>query len=248
MKTTRNCPMHTETLEDGRWRCECGVLNTKGALAPPHFCFACGAELVEGGTPTTRVVLQRGDITQVSVDAIVNAANERLLGGGGVDGAIHRAAGPRLLEACRHIPEITDGVRCRTGESRITPAFNLNANAIIHTVGPVYRHMTSNSSTRPDGIPPHPDPPAALASCYRSALTLAEDWGHTRIAMPAISCGVYGYPVEEAAQIAKQVIEGHDWDIVEVRFILFDERAYEGFRAVFEPAPPPEDLSSLEMP
>jgi len=129
------------------------------------------------------------DITTLDVDAIVNAANERLLGGGGVDGAIHRAAGRELLDACRAIPEVRPGVRCPTGESRITPGFNLPARFVIHTVGPVWHGGRSRE-------------PELLASCYRSALALASEHGVRSIAFPAISCGIYGYPPGDAARIA----------------------------------------------
>jgi O-acetyl-ADP-ribose deacetylase len=130
-----------------------------------------------------------GDITRLAVDAIVNAANERMLGGGGVDGAIHRAAGPELLEACRRMPEVRSGVRCPTGEARITPGFRLPARYVVHTIGPVWR----------GGDRGEPD---LLASCYRSSLALAVDHRVRSIAFPAISCGVYGYPVDQAASIA----------------------------------------------
>jgi O-acetyl-ADP-ribose deacetylase (regulator of RNase III) len=138
-----------------------------------------------------RVVL--GDITNVQADAIVNAANERLLGGGGVDGAIHRAAGPELLQACRAVPEVRPGVRCPTGEARLTPGFRLPARFVIHTVGPVWRggHRAEDE---------------LLASCYRSALALAAEHGMRTIAFPAISCGAFGYPVARAAQIAVREI------------------------------------------
>ncbi|MDR2012862.1 MAG: O-acetyl-ADP-ribose deacetylase [Rhodanobacter sp.] len=129
------------------------------------------------------------DITTLGVDAIVNAANESLLGGGGVDGAIHRAAGPSLLVACRALPEIRHGVRCPTGEARITPGFALPARWVIHTVGPVWR---GGGHGEPD----------LLARCYRTALHLAHTNGVRSIAFPAISCGVYGYPLDAAAAIA----------------------------------------------
>jgi O-acetyl-ADP-ribose deacetylase len=131
----------------------------------------------------------RGDITTLDVDAIVNAANERMLGGGGVDGAIHRAAGPELLAACRDVPEVRPGVRCPTGEARLTPGFRLPARFVIHTVGPVWHGGARGE-------------PELLARCYRSALTLARDRGLRSIAFPAISCGVYGYPLDEAAAVA----------------------------------------------
>jgi O-acetyl-ADP-ribose deacetylase (regulator of RNase III) len=130
-----------------------------------------------------------GDITRLAVDAIVNAANERMLGGGGVDGAIHRAAGPELLEACHAVPEFRSGVRCPTGEARITPGFRLPARYVIHTVGPVW-HGGDHGE------------PELLARCYRNALALAVEHDVRSIAFPAISCGVYGYPIREAAEIA----------------------------------------------
>jgi len=136
------------------------------------------------------------DITTLALDAIVNAANETLLGGGGVDGAIHRAAGPQLLAACRALPEVRPGVRCPTGEARITPGFHLPARFVIHTVGPVWHGGGS-------------DEPERLASCYRESLRLAAQNGIASIAFPAISCGVYGYPIEKAVAIA--VREARRW-------------------------------------
>ena len=136
------------------------------------------------------------DITTLDVDAIVNAANETLLGGGGVDGAIHRAAGPGLLAECRALPQVRPGVRCPTGEARITGGHRLPARHVIHTVGPVWRGGGSGEA-------------ALLASCYRASLSLADESGVESIAFPAISCGVYGYPPELAVQIA--VREVSDW-------------------------------------
>lgn len=129
------------------------------------------------------------DITTLDVDAIVNAANETLSGGGGVDGAIHRAAGPDLLAACRALPQVRPGVRCPTGDARITPGFALPARWVIHTVGPVWRGGAHGEAD-------------LLARCYRRSLRLAHEHGVDSIAFPAISCGVYGYPVEQAARIA----------------------------------------------
>lgn len=136
------------------------------------------------------------DIVRLEVDAIVNAANPDLLGGGGVDGAIHRAAGPQLLAACRALPEASPGVRCPTGEARITPGFDLPARWVIHTVGPVW-----HGGDR--------DEPALLACCYRASLGLAIAHGLRSIAFPAISCGVYGYPPERAAPVAVDALHAH---------------------------------------
>ena len=129
-----------------------------------------------------KIEIQQGDITKLDVDAIVNAANTKLLGGGGVDGAIHRAAGPQLLEECRTIGG------CPTGEARITEGYNLPARHVIHTVGPVYSGKPQDSRL--------------LTNCYLNSLTLAVENNLATIAFPAISCGVYGYPIEKAATIA----------------------------------------------
>jgi O-acetyl-ADP-ribose deacetylase (regulator of RNase III) len=173
----------------------------------------------------TRFTALRGDITKTDVDAIVNAANESLLGGGGVDGAIHRAAGPQLLEACIALPEVRRGVRCPTGEARITPGFALPARWVIHTVGPVHRGV--------------PDDAVLLASAFRSSLALAEARGLRTIAFPAISCGVFRYPVDEAAQIAARVARERARALDEIRFVLFDEDTRRAFlRALFVDAAP----------
>ena len=156
-----------------------------------------------------------GDITRIPVDAIVNAANEALRGGGGVDGAIHRAAGPELLDACRAYAS------CPTGEARVTPAFALPARYVIHTVGPVWRGGGSGED-------------ALLASAYRSSLEAAAELGATSISFPAISTGVYGFPRERAARIALKTVT--DWiaanpDPARILFVCFDRataRAYQG--------------------
>jgi len=158
-----------------------------------------------------------GDITTLAVDAIVNAANESLLGGGGVDGAIHRAAGPALLAACRALPERRPGVRCPTGEARITGGFALPARFVIHTVGPVWRGGRDGE-------------PMLLEACYRECLRLAREHGVASIAFPAISAGVYGYPPEAAAGIAVRTVRNARWRPEKVVFCTFGEamtRTYE---------------------
>ncbi|HEY2622193.1 MAG TPA: O-acetyl-ADP-ribose deacetylase [Dyella sp.] len=147
------------------------------------------------------------DITRLDVDAIVNAANTSLLGGGGVDGAIHRAAGPALLEACRRLPQVQPGVRCPTGEARLTPGFHLPARYIIHTVGPVW-HGGSH------------DEAALLASCYRDSMALAIEHAVQSIAFPAISCGIYGYPPELAAAVALRSLREAQTGIAPIRVLL----------------------------
>jgi O-acetyl-ADP-ribose deacetylase (regulator of RNase III) len=162
-----------------------------------------------------RLSNELADITTLCVDAIVNAANERLLGGGGVDGAIHRAAGTRLLEACRRLPELRPGVRCPTGEARITSGFDLPARFVIHTVGPVWHGGTAREHE-------------LLAACYRNVLALAAEHGLRSVAFPAISCGVFGYPVEAACAVAAREIRaafarGLELD---VRLVAFDPKTH----------------------
>jgi O-acetyl-ADP-ribose deacetylase (regulator of RNase III) len=142
---------------------------------------------------TERIRVLDGDIATLDVDAVVNAANETLLGGGGVDGALHDAAGPELVAACRRIPEVRPGVRCPTGEARITPGFLLPARHVIHAVGPIWR----GGSHGEDEL---------LASCYREALALAGENALESVAFPAISCGVYGYPLDRAASVAVRAL------------------------------------------
>ena len=163
----------------------------------------------------------QANITKLAVDAIVNAANEGMLGGGGVDGAIHRAAGRELFKACLQAPEVRPGVRCPTGEARITPGFRLPAKFVVHTVGPVYR----------DGL--HGEP-GKLAACYRNSLTLAAANGCASIAFPCISTGVFGYPQKAAAEIAvrevKAFLDANPG--MEVTFCCFSDEALETYRAL----------------
>ncbi|XWS65517.1 hypothetical protein CRYUN_Cryun05aG0119900 [Craigia yunnanensis] len=157
---------------------------------------------------TTELKIQKGDITKWFVDgssdAIVNPANERMLGGGGADGAIHKAAGPELVEACYKVPEVRPDVRCPTGEARITPGFKLPASHVIHTVGPIY------DSDK--------DPKASLTSAYKNSLIVAKENNIKYIAFTAISCGVYGYPFEEAAIVAISTVKEFADDIKEGQY------------------------------
>ncbi len=162
------------------------------------------------------IALVRGDLTQERVDAVVNAANRSLLGGGGVDGAIHRAGGPAILEACRELRRTTLPDGLPTGEAVATTAGDLGARWAIHTVGPVYAS--------------DPDPAASLASCHTSALRVADELGARSIAFPAISTGVFGYPVDEAAEVAVAAVTGAVTMVDEVRFVLFDAATLDAFR------------------
>lgn len=159
------------------------------------------------------ITVVTADLTRLTLDAIVNAANPGLLGGGGVDGAIHRAAGPSLLTACRALPEVTPGVRCPTGEARWTSGFELPARYAIHTVGPIWHGG-------------HAGEAELLARCYRSCIALAIEHDLHSIGFPAISCGVYGYPPERAANVAiaqlRDLLLAHP--ALDVRLCCFDDR------------------------
>jgi len=162
-----------------------------------------------------RIVLLEGDITEQHVDAIVNAANSTLLGGGGVDGAIHRRGGPAILEECKKIraTEWPDGLP--TGDAVATTGGALPARWVIHTVGPVYTNEQ--------------DPSALLASCHIESLRVADDLGAGTVAFPAISTGVYGYPLDKAAPVAIEAVRAADTAVREVRFVLFGREAHAAF-------------------
>ena len=163
------------------------------------------------------IVLLEGDITEQVVDAVVNAANSSLMGGGGVDGAIHRRGGPAILEACKRIRAEAYPGGLPTGEAVATTGGNLRAPWVIHTVGPVYAD--------------HADPAPLLAACHTASLRVADEIGATTVAFPAISTGVYGYPVDEAARVAIATVRNAVTDVVEVRFVLFGADAYAAFSA-----------------
>lgn len=168
----------------------------------------------KGALTMEQILIEQGDITKLDVECIVNAANKSLLGGGGVDGAIHRAAGPELLAECRTLHG------CQTGQAKITKGYNLKARFVIHTVGPVY------SGKRSDAV--------LLANCYQNSLELALAYNIRSIAFPAISTGVYGYPLEEAVPIAVQTISAwlnqhRDYPLTVV-LSCFNQRVYELYR------------------
>jgi O-acetyl-ADP-ribose deacetylase len=162
-----------------------------------------------------RITLARGDITEQNVDAVVNAANSSLLGGGGVDGAIHRKGGPAILEACKQVrrTRFPDGLP--TGQAVATTAGELPSRWVIHTVGPVYDRVDQ--------------PARLLAACHAEALRVADELGAKTVAFPAISTGVFGYPVEEAASVAVDAVRDAHTLVDEVRFVLFDDAAFDAF-------------------
>jgi len=162
-----------------------------------------------------KVEIIRGDITKIRADAIVNAANEALLPGGGVSGAIHRAAGPELAEACKAVAP------CPTGEARITPGFRLPAKWVIHTVGPTWQGGTQNESH-------------LLESTYRSSLALAKQHRLRTVAFPSISTGIYGYPLEKAAPIALKVLLDEAPNFDALYLVAFDEKTYEAYQKAYE--------------
>ncbi|KRV51134.1 macro domain-containing protein [Wenjunlia vitaminophila] len=164
----------------------------------------------------TDITLVRGDITEQAVDAVVNAANSSLLGGGGVDGAIHRRGGPQILAACRELRSSQYGRGLPAGQAVATTAGRLPARWVIHTVGPVHSEQEDRS--------------ALLASCHRESLRRADELGAETVAFPAISTGVYRWPLADAARIALTTVRQTQTRVIEVRFVLFDDPAYTVFR------------------
>jgi O-acetyl-ADP-ribose deacetylase (regulator of RNase III) len=166
------------------------------------------------------VEIVQGDITSEAVDAVVNAANSSLLGGGGVDGAIHRRGGPAILEACRRLRRERFPRGLPTGQAVATPGGALLARWVIHTVGPVYARS--------------PDPARELAMCHTASLAVADEIGARSVAFPAISTGAYGYPLHEAARVALRAVLGASTRVERVRFVLFDEEAHAVFLEAWE--------------
>ncbi|MFI6994088.1 O-acetyl-ADP-ribose deacetylase [Nonomuraea wenchangensis] len=163
------------------------------------------------------ITLVKGDITAQPVDAVVNAANSSLMGGGGVDGAIHRRGGPDILRACRELRAGHYGGGLPTGQAVATTAGLLPARWVIHTVGPVHSAAEDRSHL--------------LASCYRESLRVADELEAATVAFPAISTGIYGWPMDDAARIAVAAVQAAETSVTEVRFVLFDSAAYEVFEA-----------------
>ncbi|MGV9849770.1 O-acetyl-ADP-ribose deacetylase [Streptomyces sp. NPDC003442] len=172
----------------------------------------------------TNITLALGDITEQSVDAVVNAANSSLLGGGGVDGAIHRRGGPDILDECRDLRASHYGKGLPAGAAVATTAGRLPARWVIHTVGPVFSATEDRSAT--------------LASCYRASLRVADELGARTVAFPAVSTGVYRWPLDDAARIALTTVRDTDTSVTEARFVLFDQRAYDAFETALNELPP----------
>ena len=163
-----------------------------------------------------RIELIQGDITEQDVDAIVNAANSSLMGGGGVDGAIHRKGGPKILDECRRLRATTHEQGLPPGKAVATTGGNLKATWVIHTVGPVFNKNEDRSKV--------------LASCHTESLRVADELGAQTVAFPAISTGVYGYPLDRAAPVAIRAVRDASTSVEEVRFVLFDDAAHDAFR------------------
>ncbi|GAA3128529.1 O-acetyl-ADP-ribose deacetylase [Streptosporangium carneum] len=162
-----------------------------------------------------RITLVQGDITRQDVDAVVNAANSSLLGGGGVDGAIHRRGGPAILADCRRLRASKYGRGLPTGEAVATTAGELPARWVVHTVGPVFSASQDRSEL--------------LASCYRESLRVADELGAVSVAFPAVSAGIYGWPLDDAARIAVGTVRAASTQVEDVRFVLFGQEAYDAF-------------------
>lgn len=170
-----------------------------------------------------QITLVQGDITEQAVDAIVNAANSSLMGGGGVDGAIHRRGGPEILAACSELRRTVYPQGLPTGQAVATPAGRLPARHVIHVVGPVYAKQEDRSPL--------------LASCYAQALRVADDLGARSIAFPAVSAGIYGWPIEDAARIAVTTVRAATSRVQEARFVLFSGEVYAAFAAALSAGP-----------
>ncbi|MGP3934646.1 O-acetyl-ADP-ribose deacetylase [Nonomuraea sp. KM88] len=164
------------------------------------------------------ITLVLGDITEQETDAVVNAANSSLMGGGGVDGAIHRRGGPEILDECRRLRASRYGKGLPTGQAVATTAGRLPARWVIHTVGPVHSRSQDRSGL--------------LASCHRESLRVADSLGARSVAFPAISTGIYGWPVDDAARIAMEAVREAETSVADVRFVLFDDRAYAAFASL----------------
>lgn len=172
----------------------------------------------------TNITLALGDITEQSVDAVVNAANSSLLGGGGVDGAIHRQGGSDILDECRDLRASRYGKGLPAGQAVATTAGRLPARWVIHTVGPVFSTTGDRSAT--------------LASCFRESLRVADELGALTVAFPAVSTGAYRWPLDDAARIALTTVRDADTAVTEARFVLFDQRAYDAFESALNALPP----------
>lgn len=172
-------------------------------------------------TDLTRITIVKGDITKQQVEAIVTAANRFLLGGGGVDGAVHQAAGPQLMEDCRRFGG------CEPGDAKITPGYNLPAGFVIHAVGPVYFNNTPEKAAQ------------LLASCYQKSLELCDENGLKTVAFPSISTGAYGYPIDDAVQIVHDTVDAYitaGTNISEIRFVTHSDRDFKAYQQTFPDA------------